>query len=1248
MALEPLYLQMDKLALYALSSTADAGIPGYWAGYRPGASSALQTTASLTSVWQDTGGVYLFLNEALANPSAFLAAFDALRTNLPSTTRILWLANPNDSPGAWQLQTLGAIATGSNSAIAWAVSRQAIYALGTYAVTIQAGAALAQLNPKLGFGIGIEAGRMDFMAPGGSYPAGESSACIPLDGPSLGALVATLALVNGAAAPLDDFARLDVGLRYAFPASDIASGAVDTLRMPILHQDGAALTVHLSFDPLNPLIPARTNLGFFAPDSSGSAAPTLGCSLVTTYGHATTLAPQTAASPLWNARLVFCASPQLMTDRLEDGYTDYYLAPDGAFALATTTAASEAAELGGVYADRLTLGLSGLEYVGLRAGSPTVALFQAGQPAFASNLRRGNNDPNDHGADGPLLDASATTSYIAFLPAASGVAGLTYFAQPLQAPLYKADANLGASFLGYHEMPAATLPAWTSGGTPPATFPVGAYSGIDGTQVDAARLLEQAALAPARRAAISSSTASPDERQDAKSTYAVTPQGMVAILSEDGNTLDGIVVGNLPNAEVSQLKFTRIGPAFQAALQSNELFFVVSNVDTFMASGSVAYRLDPVTLGLLGPAGVPDSVVDALSALVTSMTPPYPVFDTETDFTEAIEATAGDFLSIVLTVAGQLKAELDGWTFQLSPRAWRPGSVSPTVMIAKFNNRTLQQCISDVSAWGWLQAAQDSSGSALPTQKIIQDIFAAAASAAPGTPLARFYRDVVCSPYWNGILFLNAPVSVGELPDALQFLSAGIDPGQFYAHHIGFSLTPFSASAGTITLQQTAVFALVEYRDPEDLCLTSNIPFAFKTLALSARFANAALVDFAVQVELMLNRLFGVELSRRNPDRGNNLVLDGSYQRTSGAPAYSFVLQGQNIYDTSRSALKSIEVLGAQLQTATGSGNGDRVVTRFVLRGNLRFIDLDRFDLFSFGQERVFPAGQAPADGYLRFANLVVTMSFPSAAPTSQTFSVDEASLSFDPANSRARPLSLVANFPMHFTALVTSPNIAALGETPQGQTPEDLGYTSISAPLAQTPLSSPWYGLVFALDLGTMGALAGSAGLVVRLLAAWSPGLTADDCPVYLGLQLPNARSLGTDWPLEGVLRLGFRSFQFEANALQTGGRAYMLRLRRLALSVLGWSFPPGNTDVFLFGNPNGGSSAGSQAALGWYAAYDNGSDTNGTPAVPDSRAGTVARNASTRDEASDKRAGQIAKRPDAARRRRSGRRTPRQTSGL
>ncbi|HKP51302.1 MAG TPA: hemagglutinin protein [Chloroflexia bacterium] len=1184
----PLFNQIQALSLYWLSSMGQASVAGYWAGYRPSTRAGFGNSATLDQVWQDAGGVYLFLN-AVPNGfdfGTFLTDLDKLLPAISPTgdVRFIWLANPADPSGYWQMQLVKALATGSGANIAWHVSLQATFSLGSYALMVQPGAALAQADPATtGYGISLDAAQVAFLSAGGAYQAETGSAWLPLTGPALGAFRATMSLPNGGnpGTGPDDMARLGVQLRYALPSpDDPGSGSVAVVSMPVLQQAGATLTAYLCFDPLNPMVPDRTQIGFFSPDGVGSPPPLMS-GLVTTRGHGTTLTPLAAAAPLWSARLTFCASPLFVPQPGTDPYYDYYLAPDGAFSLTTTPQEGIVATEGDTLADRLLLGLSGLEYVGLHATSGTVALFRAGQPAFAP---RALAEQNESQGVGPLLSDLATTSYLTLLPPHASEPGLTYFAQPRQAPLFVSTTSLGAGFMDFHEMPAATLPSYTTTLPVPTAMPVGIYTLIDPALADTARLLEQAALAPARRAAVGLPTVTSGDLARQVLPLAITPQGMVAILSADGTQWSGLVLANLPAARQQQITFTGIGPHFLAALQSNELFFVVSNVTTLMDNCTISYQLTPTNLLFLEAAGVPASVVSALDTLLKGMDPPYPVFPTKTAFTTAINATAEPYVPQILPVAGLLKADLGGWTFQLSPHSWRIDDASPTIMIFKYCNRSLAQMVADASTWGWPEAAEDNGRDLRPTQSIIQAIFDDAAAAAQETPYALFWREVVSDPAWNGVLFLNAPVSLAELPGDLQFLSAGIDQTRFYAHHVGFSVTPFDVSSGTITLGQTAAFGLIDYQDPQDLYLTETVPFAFKTLALSARFANGAPAGFSAQVELMVNRLFGAELTKQSPERGNNLILNGNYIQQGGKLTYAFTLQGENVYSVARSALESMELLGLQLQVAQGGTMG-QVKIDFILSGNLRFVEIEEFDLFSFGREAAAVVGQEPADGYLRFGNLVVSMTFPLADPTQQAFTVNENRLGFDLTNSLARPQSLAAKFPLHVSGFVVSPNLAEPGDPPQGQRPEDLGYTSVAAPIDQSLLSPTWYGLVFTLDLGTLGELAGSVGLSLTVLAAWATGMTEGDRLVYLGLKLPDARSSGLNLPLQGVMRLAFRSFQFVAGDDEDGGRFYMLRLRRLALSILSWSFPPGNADIFLVGNTNGGG----KAALSWYAAYSD-----------------------------------------------------------
>ncbi|WP_405527287.1 hypothetical protein OG592_06240 [Streptomyces avidinii] len=1139
--------------LYELSSDGDSPVAGYWAGYR--AKGDLPDPATLDDVWRDAGGAYVFCAAKPTDYVLFVAGVDQALAQLPYT-RFVWIADPDADPAYWQLWNLTATSTGSGPTIAWTVRQGASFACGGYAVTVPRFTALTPATE------GVALAAAGFDGPDGTmYAALPGSAGIPFSGPTVGCLTGTLTLDHS---DPDDMARLDVGLRYSMPdPNDPGRAAVLAVPMPLLAQDGSALTVHLSFDPLFPLVPDRSALGFLAPDLPGLPdppdapdPPALRTRLATTLGAEVTLAPVRGTPPQWPARLVFATSP-----RFVDVPSDpkVYLTPDGTFRLA----------VGAEGTARLALGLSGLEYVDV--GDGAVALFQAGRPAYLP------------GTGEAALEPLGTTAYVALLPD-GGAADLTYYAQPWQSPLYaRADDT---EFLRFHEMPAATLGAFADGAPP--VVPLGAYLGVDPALAPYAATIEQAALAPVRRASLplrdaAGGRAGEDTTPAEDTALAVTPNGLLARLTADGTAWRQAVLAGLPGAPVDELVLTAVGPRLQALLQSTEAFAVVSDVTEFFRQSSVRYRVDEVVRALLLARGVPAEVVRAIAEAAGPDT-----YDTEKAFTTQVAGAAGAYLDTLLSVAGLLKAVLQDWTFQLSPRSWRSGEEASTVLLMKFASRSLTDLAADLPSWGWPEAAYDEHGDPRPTQKLVLGIIEDArerAAVDPGGPYARFLREVADNPAWNGVLVLNAPVAVAELPRELQFVTAGIDTGRFYAHHVGFGVTPFKhAAEGGITLGQTAAFGLISYDDPADLCVEpEQADFAFKTQQLSARFANAALADFSARVELMANRLFGSVLTKRVPESGNNLVLIGSYQRQNDRPSYAFTLAGGADFAAGNSVLLGVEVLGVQVQTATGSIDAGTLSVDFVLTGNLRFAELPHADLFSYGPNAALPPPGTPAfDGYLRFGNLVVTMAFPAADPGAQTFTTAYDRMSFDLANSEARVQSLATGFPVRVTGAVANP-VPDVPGGPRGRTPEDLGYTGILAPVDAVLLSPPWFGLVLTLDLGSLGALAGSAGMQATLLVAWSPG-TRDQRPVYFGLRLAGADATTASWPLQGVLKLGFRGF--ELTTYEEGGRReYLMRLRHLALSVLAFSFPPGDLDVLVFGDPEGTSSA-----VGWYAAYDSG----------------------------------------------------------
>jgi hypothetical protein len=1173
--------------LYALSSAGEAAAP-LWAGYRCGAGAAFGETATLQQAWEDGGGTWLLLAAAPADAAAFAQALEQAlaRISPGGQVRLLWLRDPNAPPERWELWPLLAQASGSGPATAWQVARGALLTLGEYAVTVPRGAAITQADPdRLGWGMAF--GALSFAAPGGEWEATGGSAWLPLAGPTAGCLRAALALAAGGG---DGLAALRTQLCFGAPQHDGGEGdGVDLLGMSVVAQPaGAALTLRLAFDPLHPLDAARTRLGFFDDDGGGSAPPPLPATLRSSRGYATTLAPQAAGAPLRPARLAFGRTPLTVGDPAAFGY---HLTPDGAFALAVVTPS-------GVTVDhhRILLGRSGQEYAALDADGGALVLFEAGRPALAPGAAP-QAPPSRAGA--ALLDGAATTAHLTVLPPRSGAAGLRYFAQPVQAPLY-ADlaSSLPAGFLDYAELPAATLPAWSTGeAAPPPTVAGAPLAGVAPADAALAARVE-AVLAPARRLALGIVPgAAAIGAAEEVTVPAVTPQGLRVGIA-DGQ-VRRVVLATMPATPQRELALTAVGPRLRAALGSAELFAVVADPDALMDDSSIPYRLDETGLALAAARGVPPATIARLRPVVMPGGSPR-LFDDEQAFSDAVGAVAPEHVTLLRELGGFLEAVMSDWVVQLSPRAWRRpaperhGAVgAPTVMLLKFAHRSLERLVDDAAAWPWPEAAALPGADVAATQAELLRIVAQARARADAAdvpdddPYARFYRDVVADPGWNGVLFLNAPVDAGRLPAALQFVTAGVDPERFYAHHVGFSATPVALEpGGAIATGQTAAFGLVDYDDPVDQTLPEGapVPFAFKTLRLTARFANAALEGFSARVELLVNELLGARLEKLDPTHGNNLVLGGSLQQAGdSAPLYAFALEGVNRYGTRGTLLDTLDVTGVGVQTRDGVAGSGETTVRFTLAGELRFDEPRAFDAISYGP--VAPQaplldgdGDGPPDGWLTFDGLAIDMSFPLGGPgdaAPQRFAVDHAGVRLDAGASRARPNALVSRFP------VTLAGFVAAGAR---ETPEQLGYVSVSAPgLDQQPLEGGWFGIAYALDLGTLGALSGGASLTLGLLAAWGPAQRAEEQPVYLGLQLPGYANGSFAWPLQGVMRLGFRSFGFEAAEDEHGVRSYALRLRRLALSVLGLSCPPGSTDLVLFG----GGDAASARAVGWYAAY-------------------------------------------------------------
>lgn len=1149
--------------------TRDGATDLYWADPADPVAAFLATdpdtlghAPTLTATWADTGGAYVFLGKPAG--STFLADLTGwLHDNRPQAPpRFLWVLDPTAPVTEWVTTELPVVN---------GVVRGTVFPLADYVLGVTGGNPIAPgetADRGWGFVLADSAAApgLSFYSPVDVFLARTGSSMLSMASGHTGSWRFVL---DAPAASGDAFTRLGAGLRYFTPGAD---GYVDTVHFAALRQpDGTDLAFYPQIDPLRPSDPERTSLAFH-PWAGTDTPPPLPSGYATAYGHGVAL------RPLPGARLVFGFAPFFVGETENGGY---YLVPDGGFGIDHIRPTA-----GGI--DRVVCGVSGLEYLGIPAGGGCALTFVPGQPAYAplGSATTGQDALTGHG----------TTAWVSVESPAAG--SVRYYSQPEDAPLFAVppagreltDGVL--DLLDFFELPAVDV-----GGTP---FPMAPFHGLAIGEVAAAVAIEQLALAPRRRAALLS-TPEPAARATRTETVCVTPQGLGVGVAADDFDWTWLGIGHTGEpAPRPDLRFTTVTGPFREAMQTNNLFLVLGNAAEFHRFGSVGYLLTDHALDVIGTLPGDPVPADELAAVRAAMAGR--TYDTRDQFLaalrEAWEPITPDQEGIFLRYAGQLTPVVEGWRFQLSPDSWGP----TTYLVVKFVlGRSVADLVADVSTWAWPQAAS-ATGDAADAQAAIAGVIDDARNAtqqAPASPYADFL-SVVDDPNWTGVLALDVEVPLDQLPDELQVLAAGIDAEEFSAHHVGMSVTPYRVAGGQLTFERSSMFGLIDYSNPEDQYFDTDIAYAFRVLQLTVGIRNSVVTRFTSQAELLVNRLFGAPTRLLPTDHGNNVILEGAYQRQqlpdgTAHDTYVFSMPSENLFNLDGAALSSVELLAMQLVTAkaadpaTGTATVDGV---FQLSGNLRFYEPPDFDPFCWG-----PTQEGEDDSYLRFGNLAIRMSFQLGDPANTTvFTLQDGDLSFDQANSVPRPGSLVTGFPLRLSGLVaTADPVLTPGAAPQ--TPADLGYVSITAPIQQSTLSQPWYGLDYTIDLGTLGALAGGEALAIHLLVAWSREEGAVDPPVYLGVKLPGADDvLGVSLPLQGVVQMGFKGIELLVDGQSGRERSYTIRMRDFALRLLGLAFPPGHNDVILFGNPDQSGSS----KVGWYLAYASDTDAKRSPPPP------------------------------------------------
>ncbi|WP_210521569.1 hypothetical protein [Hymenobacter terricola] len=956
----------------------------------------------------------------------------------------------------------------------------------------------------------------------------------------------------------------DVGLKYYYPNPE--TGQPVTLDSPLFESAMANYLVltDVSFAPFALLNGAQTYVAFtgqtLLPQSSGTQPTVLPTALLTDYGYPVALLP--VADFVTDAAGQRFPGPQASRVVLNDQNTDnpndtWVLQPSGYYTLGVpATYAPTVDALGQL---RLLCGLAGTEAISftpqLATNTGDLLWFKPGAAAYAAGFVPGS--PTLPNSAGTLLGGPYVTAWANVVPGSNTNSPVVYYAQPDGAALYAPGQDISAqysSFLGYYTPSSGVLSAGPAG----LAFPLVPYGGTPvGSQLAVLQQYEQQVLSPSRKATIAQalapqSAAAVAQRQARRAQlqaagatgtaadtviHSTSPQGLYIEVDPTTGVWDKLqLASNLVNELVDgkltavaySLEFDTLSAGLQSAFQTNQLFLVISS---------------NVKL-------------------------------TETTY------VLGDF-----TTSSFNEMSIEGWPFTFNIPSQNPNGMFKNILLFKFrSDLALTDLVRQPSQWATpaLFNYTDAGGSlgSLPTW--LDNYLQSSVTRAQTDPDYLAFATAVADPNWQGILGLNVDISPLDFPEGLQGLLAGIDLARFSAHHFGIDVNFVQAGAmpGTLQMQQnSAMFGLIDYEDQvfeslgysvaryqQEAPINTAVDYNFRVLSLKVLFANSKITNYSSYLALTVNRVFGERVQTAN--RQNLLLFAGSYEDHDGTPVYAFnslpAAAGGSSYvlQVQSPVLGAVEVVKATFNTLVSQTKDDQLISSvFSLWGYLDFNALTGFDLLSYG---------TPNTG-LSFANLNVNLSFPLATPAAVTYAFDISQVSFDPSQSNVRPGSLVNHFPLQLTGITSGD---------KANSPAAQGYLSVNLPsLAQKQgVSGPWYGLQFNLNMGTLGALAGSLGFNSVFLMAWNVGGTG----ATAGLKLPGVNPQAPFFSLQGVLRLNIGSVLL---TVADDKVSYLMKINDIALKFLVLSFPPnGSVNFFLFGNPN---ATATPQSLGWYTAY-------------------------------------------------------------
>ncbi len=469
---------------------------------------------------------------------------------------------------------------------------------------------------------------------------------------------------------------------------------------------------------------------------------------------------------------------------------------------------------------------------------------------------------------------------------------------------------------------------------------------------------------------------------------------------------------------------------------------------------------------------------------------------------------------------------VDGIAFKLSPESWIVGKEDRnTMLLLKYSDRqSIRQALSGCEVF----------------ESCVRRAYTGEGTVKEGY---EEFLKLIEEPGFQGILALNVCVSLEEMPDQVRILMKGIEPEEFCAAFLAVQTGKIQKdSVQGLCMEKAEVAALVDYTTERKLIYDSEPPeYDYLTREIKIVIDGGRISSFTSISELLVNRMFEAKsIAQNNPD-GNCLVLFGKLVEEEGISKYQYRLKSAVEYELAGSGISRVSVESMDL-TADGNGNGNGT---FIINGRMQSREMEGADLLGFGEE-------GTGEG-LSFSSLNIQKL------EQGTLTMEYDRLVLDIRNIMWREGSFPDTFAVSLREFVTAEG-----------SPESAGWQSVSAPVIQGIPPKNWQGFRWTISPGNQGAPTGGGLLGMELLTAfWSA--KQGETEYYVGIRLPESLSGLT--ALQGMIQMGFGAL-----SLEKGKQGYLIRLHNYNVRVMGLSFPPGSSDLFLISDGK---------SVGWYGAY-------------------------------------------------------------